>query len=92
MADKPDVMLLPSALRMLFLALLPDGKSIRLVGLIPENLRDSYREDLTKLVIYLAEGKVNPIINRTFTLSHAAEAHRHLVSGDAMGKLVLTAR
>ncbi|MBA3869960.1 MAG: zinc-binding dehydrogenase [Anaerolineae bacterium] len=90
LADKPNVLLLPSALRMLFLALLPDGKSVRFVGLIPENLRDSYREDLTKLVIYLAEGKINPIINRTFPLSEVAEAHRYLESGEVTGKLVLT--
>jgi len=90
LADKPNVMLLPSALRMLFLALLPDGKSVRFVGLIPENLRDSYREDLTKLVIYLAEGKIDPVINRTFALSKVAEAHRYLERGEVTGKLVLT--
>jgi len=90
LADKPAVMLLPSALRMLFLALLPDGKSVRFVGLIPENLRDNYREDLTQLVIYLAEGKINPIINRTFPLSEVAEAHRYLESGEVTGKIVLT--
>lgn len=91
MADKPNLMLLPSAFRMLFFALLPDGKSVRFVGLIPENLREKYREDLTQLVTYLAEGKISPIISQTFPLSEAAEAHRYLENGKATGKLVLTA-
>ncbi|MBA3875023.1 MAG: zinc-binding dehydrogenase, partial [Anaerolineae bacterium] len=90
MADKPNVMLLPSALQMIFFALLPNGKSVRFVGLIPENLRDKYREDLTQLVTYLAEGKISPIISRTFPLSEAGEAHRYLENGEATGKVVLT--
>ncbi len=90
MADKPNVLLLPSALLMLFCALLPDGKSVRFVGLIPENLRDSYREDLTRLVTYLVQGKISPLISRTFPLSEAAEAHRYLENGEATGKVVLS--
>ena len=89
LADKPAVALLPYALQMLFLAIRPDGKSIRFVGLIPEKQPDAYREDLTQLVTYLAQGKINPIINRTFPLSAAAEAHRYLENGEASGKLVL---
>ncbi|MBA3869205.1 MAG: zinc-binding dehydrogenase [Anaerolineae bacterium] len=89
LADKPTIALLPSAIQMLFLTLLPDGKSIRFVGLIPERQRDRYREDLSQLVRSLAEGKINPVISQTFPLSAAAEAHRYLESGEALGKVVL---
>ncbi len=37
----------------------------------------------------LASGKVAPIIDRTFPLRAAAEAHRRLESGDHIGKVVL---
>lgn len=39
---------------------------------------------------WLAEGKVAPVIDRTFPLTAAAEAHRRLESGDHIGKIVLT--
>ncbi|MEP6987894.1 MAG: zinc-binding dehydrogenase [Chloroflexota bacterium] len=90
LAEKPNRALLPSALQMLFLGILPDSKSIRFVGLIPEKRRDSYHEDLIQLVTYLVEGKINPVISRTFPLSSAVEAHRYLENGKAVGKLVLT--
>jgi putative PIG3 family NAD(P)H quinone oxidoreductase len=38
---------------------------------------------------WLAEGKVAPVIDRTFPLIAAAEAHRRLESGDHIGKIVL---
>ena len=37
----------------------------------------------------LASGKVAPIIDRTFALTAAADAHRRLESGDHIGKIVL---
>jgi len=36
-----------------------------------------------------ATGTVRPMVDRTFPLTEAAEAHRHLESGDAIGKVVL---
>jgi NADPH:quinone reductase-like Zn-dependent oxidoreductase len=38
---------------------------------------------------WLAEGTVAPVIDRTFPLGAAAEAHRRLESGDHIGKIVL---
>ncbi|MGP1395614.1 MAG: NAD(P)H-quinone oxidoreductase [Inquilinaceae bacterium] len=38
---------------------------------------------------WLAEGKVRPIIHRTFPLAEAAEAHRAMEEGSHIGKLVL---
>lgn len=89
LADKSGLLLLPSALQMLFWALLPDGRSVRFVGLQPERMRDSYREDLTTLVRYLADGTIDPIISQMFPLSDVAQAHRCLESSSATGKVVL---
>jgi NADPH2:quinone reductase len=38
----------------------------------------------------LATGRVAPIIDRTFPLSQAAEAHRRMESSQHIGKIVLT--
>lgn len=37
----------------------------------------------------LAAGTVRPIVDRTFPMSEAGDAHRYLESGDAIGKVVL---
>ena len=39
---------------------------------------------------WLTDGRVAPVIDRTFPLTRAAEAHRRLESGDHIGKIVLT--
>jgi NADPH:quinone reductase len=39
---------------------------------------------------WIAGGKVAPVIDRTFPLARAAEAHRRLESGEHIGKIVLT--
>jgi len=38
----------------------------------------------------LAAGRVKPVIDRTFPLERAADAHRALESGQIFGKVVLT--
>lgn len=38
----------------------------------------------------VANGRVRPVIDRTFTLADAAAAHQHLESGAHIGKIVLT--
>ena len=46
-------------------------------------------EDLKTLMGWLQEGKVRPVVEKTFPLEQAAEAHRSSETGHARGKLVL---
>lgn len=48
------------------------------------------RADLQVLADLLAAGTVTPVIDRCYPLSAAAEAFRHLESGHAHGKIVVT--
>jgi NADPH:quinone reductase-like Zn-dependent oxidoreductase len=47
-------------------------------------------KDLTFLKELLEDGKVAPTIDRTYPLSDAADAFRHLGNGHARGKVVIT--
>ena len=40
---------------------------------------------------HVAEGRLKPVIDSTFPLADAAEAHRRMESGEHVGKIVLTA-
>ena len=81
--------LLPYALLTVALALWPDGRSVRFVGLLPERQRQSYRRDLAKLLALLADGLIEPSLAATFHLTEAAEAHRLLEQERPRGKLLL---
>lgn len=48
----------------------------------------AYREDMTRLVNLLAEGRIQPAVT-TLPLTAAAEAHRRLEARQVIGKLVL---
>ena len=48
------------------------------------------RQDLTFLKDLTEAGKITPVIDRTYPLSQAAEAMRHLETGHARGKIVIT--
>lgn len=39
---------------------------------------------------HVAEGRLKPVIDRTFPLDQAADAHRRMEAGDHIGKIVLT--
>lgn len=47
-------------------------------------------ERVRKAMALLAEGKLRIVIDQVFPLAEAAAAHRHLESGKAVGKVVLT--
>ncbi|MEE2950566.1 putative NAD(P)H quinone oxidoreductase, PIG3 family [Fulvimarina manganoxydans] len=56
----------------------------------PVAFKASIAEQLDKLVVpLLADGKVRPIIEKTYLLEEAASAHRHM-DEDHIGKIVLT--
>ena len=38
---------------------------------------------------HVAEGRLKPVIDMTFPLEQAAEAHRRMEAGDHVGKIVL---
>ena len=50
-------------------------------------IADSLTKDVWPL---FGEGKLKPVIDRTYALADAAEAHRRMESGDHIGKIVLT--
>jgi putative PIG3 family NAD(P)H quinone oxidoreductase len=59
------------------------GRSVDEKGMIASDLESSVWP-------LLAERRVAPVIDRTFPLTAAADAHRALESGDVIGKIVLT--
>ena len=48
------------------------------------------REDFAALLELVAAGRVKPVVDRTFGLADAAEAHAYLEAGGQFGKVVLT--
>ena len=60
--------------------------SQKLIGLTSKEAS----EDLVALTELIEAGKVTPVIEKTYPLSGAPEAIRHLAEGHARGKLVLT--
>jgi len=62
------------------------GRKQKLIGLMFRE-EPALLEALTELI---EAGKVTPVIDRTYPLSQAADAIRHLEQGHAAGKVVLT--
>jgi NADPH:quinone reductase-like Zn-dependent oxidoreductase len=48
------------------------------------------RQDLLTLKQMIDEGKVRPVVERTYSLAEAAEAVRHVGAHHARGKVVLS--
>ena len=56
----------------------------------PSEKKTEYVDSLVKNVWdYLEKGKIKPIIQKEFLLSHAIEAHKALEKGDHIGKFIL---
>jgi synaptic vesicle membrane protein VAT-1 len=53
------------------------------------NRRDLLEEGMQDMLGWIAEGKIQPPIIRTFPLPQAAEAHKAIESGKTVGKLIL---
>ena len=47
------------------------------------------KRDLERMMPYLADGRLNPVIAKVFPLSEAADAHRFLEAAQQFGKVVL---
>lgn len=86
---------LPALLRilatMLLVNLLPNGKSFKLYGTSFYFVGDRrpFLEDWATLFALLEEGKIKPVIAKTFPLLGAAQAHALVESGQVVGNVVL---
>jgi NADPH:quinone reductase-like Zn-dependent oxidoreductase len=61
------------------------GKQFGMQGLATEN-----QQDMLVIRELLETGKIVPVIDRTYPLSQTAEAIRHLETGHAQGKVIVT--
>ena len=69
-------------------ARLTPGPAVRFFGISARKDPAAYREDLTRLVQLLADGRIRPVVTR-MALDEAAAAHRRLEARQVIGKLVL---
>ncbi len=52
---------------------------------IPKNIQES----IETAAIYLQEGKIHPLIERTYSLQEIKKAYQHMESGEKIGNLIL---
>ena len=50
---------------------------------------NSYRHVYAKILRSLEQGRMTAVVDRTFTMSRIADAHRHMEANEATGKLVV---
>lgn len=83
--------IITSMLRMFGLRLIPDGRKVSFYSItrFKQKHPDYYREDLTRLLNLLAQGKIKPIVADRLPLREAAHAHDLLEQGKVSGQLVL---
>lgn len=70
-------------------------KRIQLIGTLLTPRSDQYKAQLTQEFMqvvgpYLADQRVKPIIDRTFTLAQVQEAHEYMEANKNIGKIILT--
>jgi NADPH:quinone reductase-like Zn-dependent oxidoreductase len=72
--------------------LLPNGRSAKYYGTGSSRLnRRPFLEDWATLFRLLEEGKIKPVIMKTFPILEAAQANELLESGQVIGNIVLVA-
>jgi len=83
--------LLGSLIKMIFVNLMPNGKSVESYGISALYARDKkpFMSDLPLLFKLLEDGKIKPVIDRKFPLLEAARANELLESGQVTGNIVL---
>ena len=78
--------------RLVWLNLLPNGRSLKLYGTTTSKFgRDRYLEDWATLFRLLEEGKIEPVIMKKYPILEAAQANELLESGQVIGNVVLVA-
>jgi NADPH:quinone reductase-like Zn-dependent oxidoreductase len=78
--------------KLIWLNVLPDGRSLKLYGTTTSKFgRGRYEEDWDKLFKLLEEGKIEPVIAGRFPILEAAKANELLESGKVTGNVVLVA-
>ena len=56
-------------------------------------MRDALlRRELDDIFRLYADGKIKPVISKTFTLEQAADAHRYIQDRKNIGKVILSVR
>ena len=69
-------------------------KRLTFTGSTLRGREDSFKEEIaqnlkTKVWPLIEQGKIKPVVSKTFTLKNAAGAHKYLESGQNMGKVIL---
>lgn len=72
-------------------SLIPDGKEAPLTPAASPDKIEGYRETLSQLLTWLADGSLEPHIQKRVPLLEAARAHELIESGKYAGKVVLVA-
>jgi NADPH:quinone reductase-like Zn-dependent oxidoreductase len=92
---RKGIWVIPSTLLAIaLLSLRRDGKQVPLtpdLGEYSAEHNDWYRETLAKLLAWMAEGQINPLVAERIPLIEAARAHKRLERGGYAGKVVLVA-
>jgi NADPH:quinone reductase-like Zn-dependent oxidoreductase len=78
-------------LKMLWINLIPNAKSATFYGITALYLRDRkpFKEDVARLLKWLEEGQIKPIISARFPILEARAANELLESGKMAGNIVL---
>jgi NADPH:quinone reductase-like Zn-dependent oxidoreductase len=80
--DPSVIGLLAQMMKALLLSLFVSKKAVMFIA-------KSSREDLTLLGELIATGELEPVIDRCYSLSDAADAVRHMEEGHARGKVII---